>query len=163
MLDLGSHPTTMNMRPWDWQTRCHWHCWAAEPIMTGNFCRILKKNSVCVHYCKSDFSLICTSEYSWFRSVQFGHSIMSDSLRPHGLQHTRPPCPSPVPGVYITGVSDAIQPSHPLSYPSPPALNLSQHQGLFQRVNSSHQVTKVLEFQLQHQSFQRTPRTDDLL
>ena len=50
-------------------------------------------------------------------------------------------------------VSDAIQPSHPLSSPSPPTFNLSQHQGLFQRV-SSHQVAKVLEHQLQHQSFQ---------
>ena len=51
-------------------------------------------------------------------------------------------------------VGDAIQPSHPLSSPSPPAPNTSQHQGLFQRVNSLHEVTKVLEFQLQHQSFQ---------
>ena len=59
-------------------------------------------------------------------------------------------------------VSDAIQPSHPLSSPSPPALNLSQHQGLFKWVSSSHQVAKVLEFQLQHQSFQWTPRTDRL-
>ena len=57
-------------------------------------------------------------------------------------------------------VNDAIQPSHPLSSPSPPALNLSQHQGLFQWVSSSHEVAKVLEFQLQHQSFQWTPRTD---
>ena len=56
-------------------------------------------------------------------------------------------------------VSDAIQPSHPLSPPSPPARNPSQHQGLFQRVNSSHEVAKVLEFQLLHQSFQWTPRT----
>ena len=51
-------------------------------------------------------------------------------------------------------VSDAIQPSHPLLSPSPPAPNPSQHQGLFKWVNSSHEVTKVLEFQLQHQSFQ---------
>ena len=56
-------------------------------------------------------------------------------------------------------VSDAIQPSHPLSSPSPPAPNPSQHQGLFQWVNSSHEVAKVWEFQLQHQSFQWTPRT----
>ena len=61
---------------------------------------------------------------------------------------------------HVHWVSDAIQPSHPLSSPSPPALNLSQHQGLFKWVSSSHQVTKVLEFQLQHQSFQWTPRTD---
>ena len=51
-------------------------------------------------------------------------------------------------------VGDAIQPSHPLSHPSPPAPNPSQHQGLFQWVNSLHEVAKVLEFQLQHQFFQ---------
>ena len=55
---------------------------------------------------------------------------------------------------HVHQVGDAIQPSHPLSYPSLPTFNLSQHQGLFQRVSSSHQVAKVLEFQLQHQSFQ---------
>ena len=62
--------------------------------------------------------------------------------------------------IHVHWVSDAIQPSHPLSSPSPPALNLSQHQGFFQWVSSSHQVAKMLEFQLQHQSFQWTPRTD---
>ena len=60
----------------------------------------------------------------------------------------------------IYRVGDAIQPSHPLSCPSPPIFNLSQHQGLFKWVSSSHQAAKVLEFQLQHQSFQWTPRTD---
>ena len=55
---------------------------------------------------------------------------------------------------HVHRVSDAIQPSHPLSSPSPPVPNPSQHQGLSQRVNSSHEVAKVLEFQLQHQSFQ---------
>ena len=60
---------------------------------------------------------------------------------------------------HVHWVGDAIQPSHPLSSPSPPAPNPSQHQGLFQCVNSSHDVAKVLEFQLQHQSFQWTPRT----
>ena len=60
---------------------------------------------------------------------------------------------------HVHRVGDAIQPSHPLSSPSPPAPNPSQHQGLFQWVNSSHEVAKVLEFQLQHQSFQWTPRT----
>ena len=56
--------------------------------------------------------------------------------------------------IQIHWVSDAIQPSHPLSSPSPLPFNLSQNQGLFQRVSSSHQVAKLLEFQLQHQSFQ---------
>ena len=57
-------------------------------------------------------------------------------------------------------VSDAIQPSHPLSSPFPPAPNPSQHQSLFQWVNSSHEVAKVLEFQLEHHSLQRNPRAD---
>ena len=61
---------------------------------------------------------------------------------------------------HVHWVGDAIQPSHPLSAPSPPAFNLSQHQGLFKWVNSSHEVAKVLDFQLQHQSLQWTPRTD---
>ena len=60
---------------------------------------------------------------------------------------------------HVHWVGDTIQSSHPLLSPSPPALKLSQHQGLFQWVSSSHQVAKVLEFQLQHQSFQWTPRT----
>ena len=61
---------------------------------------------------------------------------------------------------HVHWVGDAIQPSHLLSSPSPPALNLSQHQGLFKWVSSSHQVAKLLKFQLQHQCFQWTSRTD---
>ena len=63
---------------------------------------------------------------------------------------------------HVHWVNHAIQPFHPLSSPSPPAFNFSQHQGLFQWVSSSHQVAKVLELQLQHQSFQRIFRTDFL-
>ena len=73
----------------------------------------------------------------------------------HGQQHSKLPCSSPSPRVCSNScplVGDAIQPSHPLSSPS--AFNLSQHQVLFQCVGSSHQVAKVLELQLQHQSFQ---------
>ena len=58
---------------------------------------------------------------------------------------------------HVHWVSDAIQPSHPLLSPSLPAFNLSQHQGLFKWVSSSYQMAKVLEFQLQHQSFQEHP------
>ena len=61
---------------------------------------------------------------------------------------------------HVHRVSDPIQPSHPPSSPSPPAPNPSQHQSLFQWVNSSHEVAKVLEFQLYHHSFQRNPRAD---
>ena len=89
-------------------------------------------------------------------------SVVSNSLQPHELQHARPPCLSPTPGVYPNSchwLSDAMQPSHLLSSPSPPTFNLSQHQSLFKWVSSLHQVAKVLEFQLEHQSFQWTPRT----
>ena len=80
-------------------------------------------------------------------------SVVSDSSRPHGLQPTRPPCPSPTPGVYPNSCPSSrwCHPTISSSVsPSPPALNLSQHQSLFQWVSSSHQVAKVLEFQLQH-------------
>ena len=100
---------------------------------------------------------------SWIR-VLFSPSAVSDSLRPHGLQHTRLPCPSPTPELdqtHLHWVGDAIQPSHPLSSPSP-AFNLSQHQGLFQGVNSLHQAAEVSELQLHHQPFQRIFRTEFL-
>ena len=161
----------------------------------------------------SDFIFEVFTSHS---SVQFIRSDVSDSFQPHGLQHARPLCQSPTPGVYsdscplsrwchstissfvvpfsyhfqffpasvrfssvtqscptlcdpmnrsrpglpvhyqlpeftqthVHWVSDAIQPSHPLSSPSPLAPNPSQHQSLFQWVNSSHEVAKVVEFQL---------------
>ena len=87
----------------------------------------------------------------------FCHSVMSNSLQTPGLQRTRPPCPSPTPRVYSNScpLSRWCHPtiSSPV-IPSPPAFNLSQHQGLFQWVSSLHQEAKVLEFQLQHQSSQ---------
>ena len=90
--------------------------------------------------------------FSLFSSVQFSSVTQScPTLRPHESQHARPPCPSPLPEftqTHVHRVSDAIQPSHPLSSPSPPAPNPSQHQSLFQWVNSLHEVAKVLEFQL---------------
>ena len=80
---------------------------------------------------------------------QFIHSVMSDSLQPHGLRDIRLPCLSPTPGAYSIHahwVGDAIQPSHPLSPPSSPAFNLFQHKGPFQCISSLHQVAKVLKF-----------------
>ena len=100
------------------------------------------------------------------RSVsQFSCSVVSNSLQPHGLKHDRLPCPSPTPGTYSNSC-----PSHRRCHSttsssvvhSPPTCNLSQHQGLFQGVGSSHQVAKVVEFQLQHQSSQQVFRTDFL-
>ena len=85
------------------------------------------------------------------------------TLQPHELQQARLCCPPLSPWV-CTNLSllsqYTIQPSHPLLTPFPPALNLSQHQGLFQWVSSLHQVAKVLELQLQHQSFQWIFRVD---
>ena len=98
-------------------------------------------------------------------SVQFSCSVVSDSLQPHELQHARPPCPSSTPEVHPNScpLSWWCHPTtHPPSSLSPPSLNLSKHQGLFKWVSSSNQVAKVLEFQLQHQSFQWTFRTDFL-
>ena len=95
--------------------------------------------------------------------IQFSSVAQSDSLRPHELQHARPPCPLPTPGVYPNPcasswwchptISSSVLPfsSCPQSFPA---------SGPFRWVSSSHQVAKVLEFQLQNQSFQWTPRTD---
>ena len=94
---------------------------------------------------------------------QFSRSVVSDSLRPHEEQHARPPCPSPTPRAYPNScplswwchptISSSVVPfsSCPQSFPE---------SGLFQGVSSLHQVAKVLEFQLQCQTFHWTPRTD---
>ena len=82
---------------------------------------------------------------------QFSRSVMSDSLWPHGLQYSRLPCPSPIPGTCSNLCSSSwwCHPTLTSSVPpSPPAFNLSQHQSLFQWVSSSHQVAKVLELLL---------------
>ena len=93
-----------------------------------------------------------------FSSVHFSPSVMSNSLWPHEPQHARPPCPSLTPGVHPNPwplswwchptISSSVIPfsSCPQSFP---------HQGLFKWVSFLHQVAKILEFQLQHQSFQR--------
>ena len=98
----------------------------------------------------------------FFSSAKFRHSVVSDSLRPYGLQHTRPPCLLPTPGVNSNSCSLSRW-CHPTIsssvVPFTPHFNLSQHQGLFKWVSSSHQV---LELQIQHQSFQWIFRTDFL-
>ena len=98
-------------------------------------------------------------------SVQFSCSVVSDSLRPHEPKHTvKPPVHHQLlesTQTHVHCVSNAIQPSHPLSSPSASAFSLSQHQGLFQWVSSSNQGAKVLKLQL-HQSFQWTFGVDFL-
>ena len=120
--------------------------------------------------------LIFTNEATWAWSFFLGWFlttdlllvsclVMSNSSWPHGLQHARPPCPSPSPGV-CSNSCPLSQWCYPTISSSAVAFsscqNLSQHQGLFQWVSSSNQVAKVLEFQLQHQSFQWIFRTDFL-
>ena len=99
----------------------------------------------------------------WLHLVQFSYSVVSDSLWPHESQHTRPPWPSPTPGVYPNScpssrwchpaISSSVIPfsSCPQSLPALGSFPMSQH---------LHEVAEVLEFQLQHQSFKRTPRAD---
>ena len=96
-------------------------------------------------------------------SVQFSRSVVSDSCNP--MNRSTPGLPVhhqllEFTQTHVHRVGDATQPSHPLSSPSPPAPNPSQHQSLFQSVNSLHEVAKILEFQLQHHSLQRNPRAD---
>ena len=105
------------------------------------------------------------NNYWTFSSVHFSHSVVSDSLRPHGLQHTNLPCPSTILGACSNSylLSQWCHPTIPSSViPFSSCFNLSQHQGLFQWISSSHQVPKVLELQLQYQSFQWIFRADFL-
>ena len=92
---------------------------------------------------KTSYSFILTQGWQeikfysiYHQSVQFSRSVMSDSLRPHGLQHARPPCASPTPWSLLRLMSiESVMPSNHLilSSPSPPAFNLSQHHGSFPR------------------------------
>ena len=122
-------------------------------------------NFVCLSSYNGVFRLILSISTSYTSSVQFSHSVVSNSLWPHEPQHTRPPCPSPTTRVYPNPcplsrwrhpiISSSVVPfsfsSSPQSFPS---------SGSFQWVSSLHQMTKLLEFQLQHQCFQSTPRTN---
>ena len=123
--------------------------------ITTNWCEIPQEMGIL------DYFSCLLRHFSQFS--QFSRSVVSHSLRPHESQHARPPCPSPSPGVH----SDS-RPSSPWCHPAISSWVVpitscphpSQHQSLCQWVNSSHEVAKVLEFQLQHQSYQWTPRTD---
>ena len=108
-----------------------------------------KRNSITWHV---GLTTSCTTWlYTQLSSVQFSRSIMSNSSRPHELQHARPLCSSTTPGIHSDSCPSSpwCQPAiSSLVTPSPPAPNPSQYQSLFQWVSSSHKVAKVLEFQL---------------
>ena len=103
------------------------------------------------------FHYIVEESENFISSVQFSRSVMSNSLQPHGLQHARLLCPSPTPGA-CSNSCPSNRWCHPTIsssvVPFSSHLQKTQHQGLFKWVSSSHQVVKVLEFQLQHWSFQ---------
>ena len=110
------------------------------------------------------WNLFIVSFFFFFlSSVQFSRSVMSNSLRPHESQHARPPCLLPTSRVHPNPCPSS-QWCHPvISFSVVPFSFCPQSfpaSGSFQWVSSSHQVAKVLEFQLHHQSFQWTPRTD---
>ena len=145
--------------------------WCSEEIDKWALCTALRNNPFFMFLTRifsSIFSILKEKMNWWFTffsSVQFSHLVMSNSLQLYGLKCSRLPCPSPTPGACsksCPSVSNAIQPPHPLSSPPPPAFNISQYQGLFQWVSSFHQVAKVLELQLQHQSSQWIFWTDFL-
>ena len=105
------------------------------------------------------------SSFLWLSSVQFSSVAQScpTLCDPINCSTSSLPVHQQLPEfnqTHVHRVDDAIQPSHPGLSPSPPAPNLCQHQSLFQWVNSSHEVAKVLEFQLQHHSLQRISRVD---
>ena len=105
-------------------------------------------------------SILTQQSVHGFPKVLYCCSVVQScpTLWPHGLQLTRLPCPSSSQGAFSNScpLSQWCRPTiQPLWSPSSPVSNLSQHQSLFQWVSSLHQVVKVLEFQLQHQSFQR--------
>ena len=145
----------------DWKCKIKLIVWSSsrEDLLIG--CRLLtshcilmwwsaeRKNKLSHDFMKSLIPIMRT--YVIFSSVQLSRSVVSDSLRPHESQHARPPCPSPTPGVHPDSrpLSQWCHPAISSSViPSPPAANPSKNQSLFQWVNSSHQVAKVLEFQL---------------
>ena len=128
------------LRPGTYPVLCHtlthWLILATSDVGRGNKAFVVVQSLSCLTFCNlMDWS-------------------MSDSSVLHYL--------SGFTQIHVHWVGDAIQPSHPLLPSSPSAFNLPQHRGLFQWVSFSHQVAKVLEFQLQHQSFQWIVRTDFL-
>ena len=119
-------------------------------------CPYLPMHSTCIS---------CFNPHSPWSSVQFSSVTQSCPTLCSSMNRSMPGLPvhHQLPEfiqTHVHQVSDAIQPSHPLSSPSPPAPNPSQHLSVSQWVSSSHEVAKVLEFQLQHHSLQRNPRAD---
>ena len=129
----------------------------------NEFSVIKSWHMIMMHDCITHIFPYSPTLLDWAPSVQFSRSVVSYSLQPHESRHARPPCPSQTPRGYSNPcpLSRWCHPAIPSSVvPFSSRPQSFQYQGLFQWVSSSHEVAKVLEFQLQHQSFQWTPRTD---
>ena len=156
--------TELNCWTSSWYWRIGWHGKKMTHLVSEVLCVRIKEN---------------TRLFSWDTFPELWQERLLGNISPHQFSSVIQSCPTlfdPVdcstPGLpvhhqlpqftqtHAHWVGDAIQLSHPLLSSSPPTFNYSQHQGLFQGVSSSHQVTKVLEFQLQHQSFPWSLRTD---
>ena len=138
--------------------------WVARPSSRGSaWPRVqISVSSISLHW-QADFLLL--SHRYQFSSVQFSSVAQSCPTLCDLMNRSTPGLPvyhqlPEFTQTHVHRVGDAIQPSHPLSSPSPPVPNPSQHQSLFQWVNSLHKVAKVLEFRHQHQSFQWVFRID---
>ena len=128
-------------------------------------CKFLPSYPLEIFLCKNRFLSNPTSKRSTKRSSQFSSVTQSCPTLCDPMNHSTPGLPVQhqfleFTQTHVHRVNDAIQPSYPLTSPSLPDRNPSQHQGLFQWVNSSHEVAKLLKFQLYHQSFKWTPRPD---
>ena len=145
-------------------------------VFSNHFLPFTLENFCCLIFPKHLF-FFCSHHYSFLKSlpieffffswypVQFSSVAQLCLTLCDPMNHSTPGLPvhhqlPEFTQTLVHWVGDAIWPPDPLSSSSPPAFSLSQHQGLFKWVNSSHQVAKILEFQLQHQSFQWTLRTD---
>ena len=141
--------------------------WESLGLQGDQTSQYLRKSTLNIHWkdwcwCWSFNTLVIIIFYVQFSSVPQSCPTLCDPMNCStpglSVHHQLPEFTQ----THVHRVRDAIQPSHPLSSPFPPAPNPSQHQSLFQWVSSSHQVANVLEFQIQHQSFQRIFRIDCL-
>ena len=133
-----------------WWTSIFWFSYSLFSFLL--FCSIFPGHIL-------NFIKHCSVQFSSITQLNPTLCHPMDCSKPGSLVHHQLP---ELAQTHVHRVGDAIQPSHPVSSPSPPAFNLSQHQGLFQWIGSSHQVAKVLEFQVQNQYFQWIFRTDFL-
>ena len=138
------------------------HNQAGFPLSSPYLHRAIRKERQCIEDRKDKTIDLEWQEVGNQNGIQFSSVAQSCLTLCDPMNHSSPGLPvhhqlPEFTQTHVRQVGDAIQPSHPLSSPSPPAPNASQHQSLIQWVNSSHEVDKVLEFQLQHQSFQWTP------